>query len=154
MTSVSFRAARLDDLAAIVALLADDDLGKAREQAGATVSTEYVRAFAEIERSHDNTLIVAEADGRVAGCLQLTIIPGLSRQGARRALIESVRVASWTRGQGLGAQMMQHAIDEARRAGCRIVQLTSDKRRTGAHAFFKSLGFAATHEGFKLELEP
>ena len=111
MSAPVFRAARLDDLAAIVAMLADDDLGRGRE--GATVSAEYVQAFADIERSKDNTLIVAEIDGRVAGCLQLTIIPGLSRQGAKRALIESVRVASGTRGQGLGEKLMQHAIANA-----------------------------------------
>jgi ribosomal protein S18 acetylase RimI-like enzyme len=152
MTVASFRAARLDDLPAIVALLADDELGRGRESPGPIASADYAQAFAEIERTPNNTLIVADVEGRVAGVLQLTIIPGLARKGAKRALIESVRIASWTRGQGLGAAMMHHAIEEARRAGCGLVQLTSDKRRARAHAFYARLGFVATHEGFKLKL--
>jgi GNAT superfamily N-acetyltransferase len=83
---------------------------------------------------------------------QLSFLPGLARRGALRAQIEAVRVAASQRGGGLGAAMMTWAIDEARRRGCSLVQLTSDKNRTEAHRFYASLGFAASHEGMKLHL--
>lgn len=152
MSAAAFREARKSDLAAIVAMLADDDLGRGREMAD--VTAEYARAFDDVAASPDNRLIVAEQDGRVVGCLQLTIIPGLSRQGAKRGLIEAVRVAADARGDGLGETMLRHAIALAKEAGCRLVQLTSDKRRARAHDFYRRLGFQATHEGFKLELAP
>ena len=84
--------------------------------------------------------------------MQLTFIPGLARRGALRAPGLEVRVGMGYRSRGLGEAMITWAIDEARRRGCRIVQLTSDKRRVNAHRFYQRLGFAATHEGFKLPL--
>lgn len=166
--TVNFRDARREDLPAIVAMLADDFLGAAREGAAgdaaareaagdvadgeAAVDDAYFAAFDLIEEDPRNRLVVAESDGRIAGTLQLTLLPGLSRHGMLRAQIEAVRVAAWTRGQGLGRQMISWAVAEARRAGCGMVQLTSDKRRTDAIRFYESLGFEATHEGLKLPL--
>ena len=89
---------------------------------------------------------------RLLGTLQLTMIPGLSRQGATRGLVEAVRVASSARGLGLGTTLMQWSIEEARTRGCAILQLTSDKTRVDAHRFYHQLGFTQTHEGFKLQL--
>ncbi|HTU74275.1 MAG TPA: GNAT family N-acetyltransferase [Trebonia sp.] len=158
MTSqaVIFRDARRTDVPQIVALLADDVLGASRE-AGAGPDGElagaYLAAFERVEASPDNRIIVAEAGGQVVGTLQLTIIPGLSRQGVTRAQVESVRVAGTQRGQGLGHELIGWAVAEARRAGCGLVQLTSDKQRPGAIRFYESLGFTATHEGLKLPLE-
>ena len=88
----------------------------------------------------------------MAGTFQLSFLPGLARRGALRAQIEAVRVAAGARGGGLGAAMMTWAIDESRRRGCALVQLTSDKSRTDAHRFYQRLGFTATHEGMKLKL--
>ena len=142
----------------IVAMLADDFLGADREPAhqadggGADVDDAYFTAFDQIESDPRNRLIVAESGGRIAGTLQLTLLPGLSRHGMLRAQIEAVRVAAWTRGQGLGRQMIAWALDEARRAGCGLVQLTSDKRRADAIRFYRSLGFEPSHEGLKLSL--
>ena len=158
---LTIRDARREDLPAIVALLADDPLGAARETVAVAVAEPYVRAFEAIERDANNRMVVA-TDARagaqgaspvVVGCLQLTFIPGLSRRGATRAQIESVRVASTRRGQGLGQVLMAWAIMQARERGCAIVQLTSDKQRADAHRFYESLGFVATHEGFKLNLD-
>ena len=150
-SDVIFRTATEDDLPAIVALLADDVIGAARETA-AGEDAAYRSAFAAIAADPRNHLIVADAGGEVAGTLQLTFIPGLSRRGAERAQIEAVRVAAAYRGRGLGHQMIAWAVDQARTRGCRLVQLTSDKRRTDALRFYESLGFEATHEGFKLPL--
>ncbi len=154
MSGVLFRDARESDLPAIVAMLADDDLGRGREAAGKALSSCYLQAFAELQASPANRVVVAEQGGTVIGCLQLTFIPGLARQGARRGLIEAVRVAASARGGGIGEAMIGHAIALAGEAGCRLVQLTSDKRRDRAHAFYRRLGFQQSHEGFKLEIAP
>jgi GNAT superfamily N-acetyltransferase len=145
------RPASRADLPAIIRLLADDGIGKSRE--GAPEDPAYAAAFAAIERDLNNTIYVIDRGGEVAGCAQLTLIPGLSRRGATRALIEAVRVSSRHRGEGLGRWFFEQLIAVARKAGCRLVQLTSDKRRSDAHRFYESLGFVGSHEGYKLTLE-
>ena len=147
---VIFRDARRADLPAIVALLADDVLGAEREEAAADGA--YQAAFEQVQADPRSRLIVAEADGQVAGTLQLSLLPGLSRHGMLRAQIEAVRVAASHRGQGLGQVMIKWAIGQARENGCGLVQLTSDKRRHDAIRFYESLGFTASHEGLKLPL--
>ena len=146
------RAARAD-LPRLLELIADDMLGKNREGVGSDDPV-YERAFEAIDRDANQHLLLAELDGRVIGMLQLTFIPGLSRRGAWRANIESVRVDSSLRGRGIGAWLIGQALDVARTRGCRLAQLTSDKRRSEAIRFYGQLGFSATHEGFKRELEP
>lgn len=153
MAEVAFRRARADDLPAIVALLADDSLGREREAAGQTPHPCYVEAYLAIERDSNQLLAVAEREGRILGCLQLTLIPGLTRQGMWRGQIEGVRVAGDARGSGIGHAMLRWAIAECRRNGCGLVQLTSDERRADAHRFYEALGFRATHRGYKLGLE-
>lgn len=145
-----FRNAVRADLPAIIGLLADDVLGKARDFA--VVDQAYERAFAAIDADPRNFLIVADDGGEVVGCLQITYIPGLGRHGAERCQIEAVRVRSDRRGQGTGAGLTRWVIDQARARGCALVQLTSDKSRTDAHRFYARLGFTATHEGMKLPL--
>jgi GNAT superfamily N-acetyltransferase len=149
MMDVTMRAAEAADLPAILRLLADDPLGKNRETA---VDAPYQAAFAAIAADPNQELVVAELDGRVIGCFQLSFIPGLSRRGAWRAQIESVRIDSAVRGRGAGQAMMEWAIAKARARGCALVQLTTDKRRPDAHRFYARLGFVASHEGMKLEL--
>jgi GNAT superfamily N-acetyltransferase len=143
------RRATAADTAAIVRLLADDDLGRSREGGD---DNAYASAFAEIERDPNNIIFVIDIAGAVAGCAQLTIIPGLSRRGARRGQIEAVRIAAGHRGAGLGRWFMGKLIEAARERGCGLVQLTSDRRRPQAHRFYESLGFTASHVGFKLTL--
>jgi len=113
----------------------------------------YERAFEAIDRDANQYLMLAALEDRVIGMLHLTFIPGLSRRGAWRANIESVRVDSSLRGRGIGAWLIAQALELARSRGCRLAQLTSDKRRTEAHRFYGQLGFAATHEGYKRDLE-
>ena len=144
------RRATLDDVAAIVALLADDPLGAERESADDLAP--YWQAFLAIDADPDQQLVVVERAGEVVGTLQLTIIPGLSHRGATRAQIEGVRVRPSERGGGLGAAMIAWAIEQARHRGCRIVQVTSHRSRHGAHEFYTRLGFEHTHAGFKLTL--
>ena len=146
---LAMREATKADLAAILALLVDDDLGKLREDPADPV---YLEAFTAIRHDPNQRFIVATIGDRIAGCFQLTFIPGLSRRGSWRAQIESVRVERPLQGQGIGKKMMLHAIEIARERGCNLVQLTTDKRRGDAHRFYETLGFVATHEGMKLRL--
>ncbi|MFG2814616.1 GNAT family N-acetyltransferase [Streptomyces sp. NPDC048410] len=150
MTDLDIRPATPDDLPAIVAMLADDPLGAQRESPDDL--TPYLSAFERLDIDPNQHLVVAVRDGRVIGTLQLTIIPGLSRKGATRSLIEAVRVHADERGSGLGSELIEWAVDTSRRLGCHLVQLTSDKTRTDAHRFYERLGFTASHEGFKLSL--
>ncbi|RSN33263.1 GNAT family N-acetyltransferase [Amycolatopsis sp. WAC 01416] len=144
------RQARREDVAAIVGMLADDQIGSTRDSADDL--TPYLKAFEEIDADPAQLLIVADDDGEAVGTLQLSIIPGLARKGALRGQIEAVRVRASHRGSGLGGDLMRWAVDESRRRGCTLVQLTSDVKREDAHRFYERLGFEATHTGFKLKL--
>ena len=144
------RHARRGDVAAIVALIAADQIGATRD--GGDLAP-YERAFAAIDADPAQLLVVVtDVSGAVGGTLQLTFIPGLARRGGLRAQIEAVRVREDLRGGGVGHALFAWAIDEARRRDCVLVQLTSDKRRAEAHRFYGRLGFTASHDGFKLRL--
>ena len=145
--SVSIRPARREDVAAIVAMLADDHLGSARERVEDPLPASYYEAFARVERDQNIQLVVAEREGRVVGCLQLAILPGLSSQGGRRGLLEDVRVASDCRSRGIGEQLVQWAVTEAKARGCNLVELLTHQTRTDAQRFYKRLGFTASHVG-------
>ncbi|KNB49095.1 GNAT family N-acetyltransferase [Streptomyces caatingaensis] len=147
MDDIEFRRATADDLPAIVAMLADDPLGARRETPEDLAP--YRAAFAAIDADPHQQLIVAARDGRPIGTLQLTVIPGLSRRGSRRALVEAVRVHADERGKGLGSRLMRWALEEARRLDCVLLQLSSDATRLDAHRFYERLGFEASHLGFK-----
>ncbi|WP_335932680.1 GNAT family N-acetyltransferase [Streptomyces sp. PTD5-9] len=150
MDDLDIRPAAPADVPAIVALLADDSLGARRESPDDL--TPYHAAFLRLADDPNQHLMVAVRENRVVGTLQLTVIPGLSRRGATRSVIEGVRVHADERGSGLGTRMIEWAVEESRRQSCRLVQLTSDASRTDAHRFYERLGFAASHVGFKLAL--
>ncbi|MET9596963.1 GNAT family N-acetyltransferase [Streptomyces sp. NPDC006459] len=159
-----FREATRQDLPAVLALLADEE--SVLDPASIVVGEAHERAFAAIAADPRNEMLVltddaydpdgdpAGAGGVVLGCLQLTYIPGLGQNGLERALVEAVRIRADRRGAGLGAELMRLAAERARERGCGLVQLTSIKRRTAAHRFYERLGFARSHEGFKLPLAP
>ena len=152
MTGLVFRAATRDDLPHLIALIADDQLGKVRDDASLPLDQRYLDAFAAIERDANQMLVAVEQADTVIGCFQVTFIPGISRRGAWRGQIESVRVAREKRGAGLGTAMFEWAIAECRRRGCDLVQLYTDKSRKDAHRFYERLGFKASHEWMKLAL--
>lgn len=147
-----FRTATEDDLIAMVHMLADDVLGALREDASLPLSAGYTKAFQQIQNDSNNEMVVAEQAGQIIAMMQLTYIPHLISQGTWRCLIEGVRVHSSCRGQGVGKVFFAWAIERAKQRGCHWVQLTSDKQRPEAIRFYQSLGFDASHEGFKLKL--
>lgn len=150
ISAVTIRRARRDDVAAIVAMLADDPLGSGRERIEEPLPSSYFRAFEAVEKDPNIQLVVAEQGGAVIGCLQLCILPGLSSQGSSRALIEDVRVASHCRSRGIGEQLVQWAVAQARARGCRLVELLTHNSRIDAQRFYKRLGFAPSHVGMTL----
>jgi len=151
---LTFRLARRNDLEAIVALLADDEIARSRSGHVDVPTADVVSAFEEIERDPSNELLVGERDTAIVATLQLTYIPGLSRGGMRRAQVEAVRVRADLRGQRIGERLMAAAMDRARARGCALLQLTTDLRRTSAQRFYQRLGFEATHAGMKRMLTP
>jgi len=144
--------AEASDLAAIVALLADDPIGRLREDPSLPLSQNYLAAFQAISADTNQLLAVVKENRKVVGTVQITFIPGISRLGAWRGQIEGVRISSDYRGSGLGQTIFEWAFEECRKRGCSMVQLTTDKERPEAHKFYEKLGFFASHLGYKKTL--
>jgi ribosomal protein S18 acetylase RimI-like enzyme len=150
-SQVTIRPAKRDDVGAIVAMLADDPLGSARERIERPLPESYFKAFEALDRDPNIELVVAQdGEGAVVGCLQLCILPGLSSQGASRGLIEDVRVASHCRGRGIGEQMVQWAVGQAHMKGCKLVELLTHHTRVDAQRFYGRLGFQRSHVGMTM----
>ncbi|WP_200309169.1 GNAT family N-acetyltransferase [Streptomyces adelaidensis] len=151
MGDLEIRPVTRDDIPAVVAMLADDPLGAQRESPDDLAP--YFTALEHLSCDPNQHLMVAVREGRVVGTLQLTVVPGLSRRGATRSIIEGVRVHADERGSGLGTRLIEWAIDASLQQDCQLVQLTSDATRLDAHRFYERLGFEASHVGFKLPLQ-
>ncbi|MGH1436143.1 MAG: GNAT family N-acetyltransferase [Lewinella sp.] len=147
---MTIRQAQKEDVISIVAMLADDELGRLREDFRKPLPESYYQAFQTIYEDPHQSLMVMEKEGQVIGTLQLTLIPYLTYQGGIRAQIEAVRIHKDYRGQGIGEQLFRWAIAEAQRKGAHLIQLTTDKKRPDALRFYEKLGFKASHEGMKL----
>ncbi|MBR1152249.1 GNAT family N-acetyltransferase [Bradyrhizobium sp. JYMT SZCCT0428] len=151
VSQVTIRRARRDDVGHIVVMLADDPLGGPRERLEDPLPQAYFDAFDRVAGDRNIHLVVAEdGEGAVVGCLQLCILPGLSSQGAARGLLEDVRVASHCRSRGIGEQLVQWAVSEARANGCKLVELLTHHTRVDAQRFYERLGFARSHVGMTL----
>lgn len=146
-----FRKATKTDVQAIVAMIADDDLGKTRENFQVPLPEEYYIAFKNINSDNNQELIVVENnESEIIGTLQLSFIQYLTYRGGIRAQIEAVRIRKDQRGTGLGTKMFEWAIERAKEKKAHVLQLTTDKKRPKAINFYKKLGFIDTHEGMKL----
>lgn len=151
---MEIRKAKPSELDKVIELLADDDFGSKRETVSPELRIRYKRAFNQIIESEYFDLYVAEQDDELIGCFQIMYLPHVSFGGTFRGQVESVRIRSDKRGQGLGKEMMRFAIKLAHENGCGIFQLTSNKDRDEqAHKFYRELGMQATHEGYKLYLD-
>jgi ribosomal protein S18 acetylase RimI-like enzyme len=148
--SISIRRAVREDVSFIVAMLADDKLGSARECLQDPLPPSYFKAFEALDRDPNIQLVVAEEGGRVVGCLQLCVLPGLSSQGASRGLIEDVRVASDRRSRGIGEQLVGWAVEQSRAKGCKLVELLTHHSRVDAQRFYERLGFQKRHVGMTI----
>jgi ribosomal protein S18 acetylase RimI-like enzyme len=155
-TEITFRYATRDDLPAIVALLADDEKGQTREDMTHPLPDAYYTAFDAMESQSTEALpnkyLLAILGDDIVGCLQLTLIAGLSRRGQLRAQIEGVRVSGKVRGQKIGEKLIRKSISISKSLGATLFQFTTDKSRKDAHRFYQRLGFVASHEGMKMQL--
>jgi len=151
MTALAFRPATQSDLPTILMLCAGGAIGPADDPANAGDPC-YLDAFNAITSDPNHEMIIAELAGKPVGCLQISYLPGLTRRGMWRGILENVHISADQRGQGLGSQMILWAVEKCRARGCGMVQLTSNKQRTDAHRFYRTLGFDQSHEGFKLML--
>ena len=149
---ILIRRAREADLPSLIALFASDDVGGHGDTTDAHAYDDYLKAFIAIDLSANEQLFVAERDGEVVGTFEIMFNRTLTGRGGLSMVIEAVQTRVDMRGQGIGAAMIDHAVDEARRRGCRLVQLTSNMARQDAHRFYERLGFARSHYGFKLKL--
>jgi len=150
--SLLIRRAREEDLPALVALFAADEIGGHGDTTDAEAYDDYLRAFNAIEASANEQLFVAELGGEIAGTFQIMFNRTLTGRGGLSMIIEAVQTRGDLRGRGIGAKMIEHAVSEAKRRGCRLVQLTSNMARSDAHRFYERLGFAKSHYGFKMKL--
>ncbi len=150
---LTYRAATPADLPFIIGLVVEDSVVATNDSIADAMHPDYVAALAEITADPNQEMLVVERDGEPVGCFQLSYIPGLMRHGMRRGQIELVHVAAARRNLGIGSEMMRWAVERCREKGCGLVQLTSNKLRTGsAHRFYTRLGFQQSHEGFKYYL--
>ncbi len=152
MAELTIRPARQGDIGAIVALFAADSLGGHGDSADPQHLPLYRDAFARISASPGDTLYVAELCGEVVGTFQTTLTTSMTGRGRPVMTVEAVQTRADMRGCGIGAAMMEFAVDRARQAGCRLVQLMSNRARTDAHRFYERLGFVHSHAGFKMKL--
>ncbi|WP_108244596.1 GNAT family N-acetyltransferase [Muricauda brasiliensis] len=150
---MTIRQAKKEDVSLIVEMLANDDLGKLREDFQNPLPKKYYDAFSNIDKDPNQELVVMEDAGLVIGTLQLSFIQYLTYQGGIRAQIEAVRVHEDYRGKGIGKQLFLWAIERSKEKGSHVVQLTTDKKRPDALKFYKSLGFIDSHEGMKLHIQ-
>lgn len=153
MSQTIIREARSADVAALVAIFAGDELGSHGDTTAPEAFGDYLRAFERVASSRGQTLYVAEREGQVVGTFQTMIVTSLVGRGSSSMIIEAVQTRGDMRGQGIGAQMIEFAIAEAKRRGLRPVQLTSNASRKDAHRFYERLGFKQSHLGFKMALK-
>ncbi len=152
---MNFRKANKNDVSAIVAMIADDELGKKRENFQIPLPSEYLVAFEKIDADENQELIVVEnEDFEIIGTLQLSFIQYLTYRGGIRAQIEAVRIRKDKRGLGIGKIMFEWAINRAKERKAHLLQLTTDKKRPKAIKFYEDLGFKQSHEGMKMHFIP
>lgn len=153
MENLIIRTAREDDLPALAAIFAADEIGGHGDTADESAQPDYLAAFRAIEASPSETLYVAELDGEVVGTFQTAILTKLVGRGARSMVIEAVQTRADMRGRGIGAVMINYCLDEARRQDLKAAQLTSNMARLDAHRFYERLGFEKRHLGFRMKLK-
>ena len=151
---MKFRKAEKNDVPAIVAMIADDELGKTRENFKKPLPESYYNAFENINGDkYQELMIVENNEFEVVGTMQLSFIQYLTYQGGIRAQVEAVRIRKDHRGTGLGTKMFEWAIERAKQRKVHVLQLTTDKKRPEALNFYKKLGFIDSHEGMKLHFK-
>ena len=153
LDTLIIRTARQEDVPALAAIYAADEIGGHGDTADESALPDYLAAFRDIKASPTETLYVAELDGEIVGTFQTAILTKLIGRGAKSMVIEAVQTRPDMRGRGIGAVMITYCLDEARARGMKAVQLTSNVARLDAHRFYERLGFEKRHFGFRMKLK-
>ena len=125
--TMKFRKATKEDIPQIVKMIADDALGKQRENYKDPLPSVYYDAFHNIDNdSNQELIVIQDTDASVIGTLQLSFIQYLTYQGGTRAQIEAVRIRQDKRGEGLGETLFKWAIQRAKDRNAHLIQLTTD----------------------------
>ena len=147
------RKACIEDLKIIISLLAEDELGQARERLDDEVNQRYRDAFHKINKDPNQYLMVLCEDEKIIGTCHSTLMPSLTFIGSTRMQIEAVRVHPDARCRNIGKQMIEFAVSWGKNHGATIFQLSTNKQRLDAIRFYEKLGFEASHEGMKYYVE-
>jgi len=151
---VAIRPARQEDLPILVNLIWDDPIGREREDRTEEGRSAYEAALSKILKDPNSLLVVAETQGEVVGCVHAVLITHLSYRGAKRLLIEDLRVSESRRGAGIGSRLIHEAERFALEQGCQVAELFVHSDRTAAHRLYERLGYAGRHRGFRKRLGP
>ncbi|MDA0194998.1 MAG: GNAT family N-acetyltransferase [Bacteroidetes bacterium] len=149
MEGLIIRRATIEDVPRIIELISQDQMGRAKDDYSGSVSSDYQKAFEKIDLDDNCELMVAELENKIVGTFQLNYLQYVSHSGGIRVLVEMVRVDKSCRNQGIGKKMLEYITQRARERGAQLIELTTNKKRSRAHKFYKSLGFENSHEGFK-----
>ena len=146
--SVHIRPATADDLPGVLALYAQPDMDNGKVM----VLEEAAQVWAQFSHYPNYRLFVACEGEAVVGTFALLVMHNLGHQGTPSAIVEDVVVHDAHQSQGLGRDMMHHAMALAREAGCYKLVLSSNQKRVRAHAFYESLGFQRHGFSFSIEI--
>jgi GNAT superfamily N-acetyltransferase len=145
---IAVREASEADLPAVLAIYAQPEL-----DAGDVLSLDDARdRFARFARYPDYKLYVAVDGDAIVGTFALLVMDNLLHRGAPSGVVEDVGVAPELHGRGIGKAMMQHAMQRCRDRGCYKLVLSSNAKRSNAHAFYASLGFEQHGVSFHVTL--
>ena len=142
------RPATAADLPGVLALYAQPDMDNGKVMA----LEEAAQVWAQFSRYPNYRLFVACEGEAVVGTFALLVMHNLGHQGTPSAIVEDVVVHVAHQSQGLGRDMMHHAMALAREAGCYKLVLSSNQKRVRAHAFYESLGFQRHGFSFSIEI--
>jgi GNAT superfamily N-acetyltransferase len=141
-----FRDAVRGDIPAIAAIVRDNAGG--HEIDPRSLIGSYRDALTEIDRAEGNYVLVAEYDNQIGAALQMFAFRHLQLAGGRCAEIAMLYTARSFRTSGIGAMLLDHAIDRARDLDCRRIQVLSSTARPDEHPFWERAGFVQLDRGY------
>ena len=147
--AVLVRPATAADIAGVLALYAQPDL----DDGDVLTLDQAVALFERFGRYPDYTLYVAEQEREIVGTFALLVMDNLGHLGAPSGIVEDVVVAPAQQSSGIGRAMMRFAMERCREKRCYKLVLSSNAKRTRAHAFYESLGFERHGFSFRIDLE-
>jgi GNAT superfamily N-acetyltransferase len=85
-------------------------------------------------------ILIAKDDDKILGMVNLLFTESTAL-GSKVALLEDMVILSSSRGRGIGSQLIDYAISEAKKVGCKRITLLTDIENTKAQSFYQKKGF-------------